>query len=381
MAEVDLLLSVPVLTDMVRQRTPVAQPLAFTELFRRGGVIPADGDRVIFEKRLYSRKLAGVATFDNGEPYRSTGPNRKVVQQGLIHLEASRILGVKELFLGAGLNELMRSDAQSHIADAVSELTGSIHRTVEYICSELLLNSAGVSLGSANTAFPAGAVEINDTVTIDGSLQTLAMAAGWDVDSTEILSDDDSNQLTAALRTIEANGHEAYHAIHSRKVAQALMGNTEVKTFLTANGGMTIEAFKQAVNASARRQGEGGDYFTPSVWSGIGGIPSWLCWDHGYENRSGTFTRYMDDDKVILLPSELPRVLSIAEGLSVLPEGESVIGDAARADELFRVGRGLQACAMRVGGKRPGIEIVVKYAFAPMVRDENGILTLTGVTS
>ena len=91
MSQLDLLLSVPHLAELVKQRTPMSAPGPFTQLFRQGGIEMADGDRVLYEKRRYDRKLAAVRTVD-GESFSRAMPNRKMVEQGLIHFTTKRIL-------------------------------------------------------------------------------------------------------------------------------------------------------------------------------------------------------------------------------------------------------------------------------------------------
>lgn len=376
MSQLDLLLSVPHLAELVKQRTPASRPLPFTELFRQGGVEEADGDRILYEKRLYDRKLAAVRTV-SGESFTRPMPNRKIVEQGMIHLTSKRILTPEQIYWSSGIGLQLRSNAASHVVDAVEQIQGDVHRAAEYICAQLLQNSSGVALTSGNANFPTNAVTVADTITIDGNLQTLAAGAAWNVSSTEIVSG--TNQLTDLVRNLEANGHEAFHLIHQRAVAKAVVANVEAKEWLTTNGGMTIEYFKQAVNAAARRQGADGDPFVPSVWSGIGGIPSWMTWDHGYENNAGTFTRYMDSDKLILLPRELNRVLGLAEGYSFFPENTQVFGNAEQGADLFRAERGLKVFAYRSIDDTGHINIVGRYTFAPIVRDELGVLVLTGL--
>jgi len=373
MADLDTLLSVPYLAELVKQRTPMSSPGPFTQLFRMGGVDEVDGDRVLYEKRRYDRKLAAVRAVD-GESFTKKMPDRKVVEQGLIHMTSKRILTPKELYLTAGVGTFLRSNVSSLVVDAVEQIKGEIFRGVEYVCGDLIQNPAGVNLSGTNTAFPAGANTLSDTLTIEGNLQEFTVGAGWDVSSTEILSG--TSQLTDAIRKMEENGHEAFHAIHQRSVAKAIVRNIETKEWLTANGGITVEYFKQAVNAAARRQGDNADAFSPSVWSGIAGIPSWLDWDHGYENSAGAFTRHMASDKLILLPRELRRVLGLAEGFSFIPNNVQVFGDAEQAADLFRAARGLQVFAYRSIDDTGNIHIVGRYTFAPMVRDELGVLTL-----
>lgn len=382
MSQLDYLLSPHSLMEMVRQRGPQGDFGPFTKLFKMGKAprIEGGGKRVIFEKRQYDQSLAGVGTIGS-EPFRKAKVNRKVVEQGFIHLSASDILGPEDLFEQVGLGELGNPDfaPEDLIADKLAELMGTVFLAAEYACSEFLTNASGLSLTSSNTAFPTGACKVNVTATIDGSLQTSAQTAKWSNSATKFISDATNTQLPSAMRTLEANGHRPYRMIHSRKVAAAVVGNTEAAQWLTTLGGQTIEFFKGALNAASAGGVPYEDPFRPNVLSGIGDVPLWHTWDHGYRNRSGTFTRFMPDTAALLLPERIDQVLGFAEGYSAIPNGPDVYG-AEQAKELIKPVKGMTAFAVRQGGSTPKIELVVRYAFAPVVRDELGVLLLTNVT-
>ena len=119
MSQLDLLLSVPSLAELVKQRTPMSAPGPFTQAFRMGGIEEVDGDRVLYEKRRYDRKLAAVRAVD-GESFEKKQPDRKVVEQGLVHVTSKRILTPKELYLTAGIGTFLRSNVSSLIVGTSS---------------------------------------------------------------------------------------------------------------------------------------------------------------------------------------------------------------------------------------------------------------------
>jgi len=380
MSDLDLLLSVPTLTELVEQFPSFTDPLPYTKLFQQGGMEQADGDRIVFEKLQNDRRLGAVRGHES-EAYSATAPNRKMVEQGLIHAAEKEIIHPKELFLRAGPGTFMRANAENVIVRAVRRIVSRLLRTREYVCSQLMLNTAGASLANSNTAFDAGAVTVANTVTIDGGLQTIAAGAAWDVAATKMLSAE--NQLLAFLRKYEENGFEAGTFIINRELAAAISGNTEAQTWLVNNGGVTIETIQRALISGATRQGEAGmrDPFVGSVFSGLGGIPDWYVWDHGFVNRAGTFTRYHTDGLGVMLPEDLSGVLGFAEGPVFVPSSNQVIGDAEQAADLFAMRRGIQVYAYRTVDDTGNIVIVGRDTFAPLVRNELGILNVTGLST
>jgi hypothetical protein len=380
MSDLDLLLSVPQLLKLVEQFPSFTEPLPFTKLFMMGGLEQGDGDRLIFEKIRNDRRLGGVRGPES-EAFSATAPNRKVIEQGFIHSAEKEIIHPKELFLRAGPGTFMRANAENVVVRAVQRITSRLLRNREYVCARLLQNTAGVTLSAANTDFPTGSITINNTVTIDGGLQTLAATAPWSVATTKMLSGG-PNQLPNFHRTLESNGFEAFRLIVNRAVAAAISGNLEAQTWLTTLGGVTIETIQRALQARGR-QGEPGyiDPFAPNVFSGLGGIPNWHTWDHGFENGAATFTRYLADGIGILLPQDLTGVLGFGEGPVFVPSSQQVIGDASQAAELFMVRRGIQLYAYRTVDDTGNLVIVGRDTFVPIVRNELGILSLSNLAS
>ena len=91
-------------------------------------------------------------------------------------------------------------------------------------------------------------------------------------------------------------------------------------------------------------------------------------------------TRYLDDGKGILLPNELDEVLGFAEGIVFIPNEQNVIGDAEQARELISVRNGIQVYAYRPEGTT-SVVIVGLDSFLPYIKNELGILLITGLTS
>lgn len=375
MSALDVLLSVPVLMNMVDRFPGLTKPGPFQQLFMKGDLVEADGDRAVFKRYTNDRRLAGVRT-PSSQAHQETSPSQDVIDIGFVHCAVKETLTPQMLYSTAGPALIMRDNAEDVVARTAKRLMSRLLRTSEYVCARVLQDASGVTISPSAAAWIGGANEVTSTVTIPGGLQSLAMAAKWDIETTRMFSDTSGNQLPAAHNTFEANGHRAYHAIMNRFVAAALQGNIEAQTFLV-NQGVTPQILERALRSGATMQGEDGD-LSGSVFNGLGNIPLWHSFDHGYENGAGTFTRYMDSDKVILLPEALDEVLGFAEGPVYIPNMQQVIG-AEQADELFSRRTGPQLYAYRTVDDVGSIVLVARYSFIPVVKNNLGALRLTGV--
>lgn len=377
MSELDLLLSVPKLLDLVEQFPSISEDLPFTKLFQAGEKQTTDGDLVIFEKVQNDRRLAAIRG-PSAEAFSATEPDSVVIKQGMVHSAEKEILTPERLFLRAGKGVFLRSNADGIVVRAVQRIISRLLRTREYVCSQLLQNTAGVAIAPGSAAWVTGANTVTNTVSIQGGLTTSAAGAQWDVATTKMLSA--ANQLLQFKRAMEGNGHRPYYFLMNQDLEAAITGNLEAQTWLTANGVTTLDAIRRALETGPRVQGAGDNPFEPNAFSGLGGIKSWHTWDHHYTNGAGTVTRYLADGIGIMLPKELDSVLGFAEGPVFIPNTQQVIGNAEQAADLFAVRPGIQVYAYRNVNDTGAITIIGRDTFVPYVKDELGILNITGLS-
>ena len=380
MSELELLASVPTLGKLTEQFLTMKQPGPFARLFKTN-TDSADGMVYIWPKLRNDRRLAPPSDVDV-PAYIETAPNERYVKTGLVHLSVKERITPKELFIRSGIGSPLKGNARSRIIKAVERNMARLYRGMEYISAKVLQNTAGVDLSNSNTDFPSGATFLNEELTIDNGLQTLAAGAQWDIDTTELVSG--TNQLEDLISTFEGNGYAAGRLIINRDLAKQVSKNLEAQTWLTANGGMTIDFWKKLLGAFGEPDAvKGIDAKLESVLSGIGDIPIWSVWHHTYEDRSGTTTRYMDNDKSILLPSDEDirerESLVWVDGPVIQPNEEVVIGDAAAAEDLFNVTRGVGAYAYREHDDVGALYVVHRASFLPLVKDELSVLSHTGL--
>jgi len=273
----------------------------------------------------------------------------------------------------------MKSNAPQVIARAANRLWNRLMLFREYVCAQLLQNASGVALNSANTAFDLLAVQQSQVVTMRGGLNTQAAGAAWSTAATKMLSG--ANQIPEFLDIIEANGYEGHRLIGNRDLMKSVIGNTEAQTWLTTNGGITVQTIREFTRGVGDPQSRTDR--APNILSGLGGVPNWHIWNHGYENRSGTFTQFMDDDKAILVPAfdqfdgESP--IAFAEGPSIVPSENIAIGNGEEAQNLYRQQRGIALWAYREVSDAAPLVLVAEDHFLPIVKDNNSILSITGL--
>ena len=382
MSELDLLLSVPTLLELVEQFPSFTDPLPFTRLFSMGESQDLDGDLVIYEKIQNDRRLAAVRGH-SAEPFAASEPDSILVKQGTIQSAEKETITAERLFLRGGGGVLLKSNADQVVVRAVRRIISRLLRTREYVAATLLQSAAGVALTSANTAFVANAITVTNTVNIQGGLQTVAAPTTWDIATTKMLSA--AGQLLTFKRTMENNGFRPARFIMNQRTEAAIVGNLEAQTWLTANGASTMTIINRALETGPRIQGNASsanrdDAFEANAFSGLGGVRNWHTWDHHYTNGAAAVTRYLADGIGIMLPEELDEVLGFAEGIVFIPSDEPVIGDAEQAAELFSARNGINVYAYRPEGTT-SVVIVGVDSFLPYVKNELGVLNITGLTT
>jgi len=380
MSDLDVLLNVSNILEVVEQFKPADQALPYTRYFMAGRQERIDGDNYKFEKYTNARDLAGWRG-RNSEGRVNQRPNRKFVEGNVLHVREKEILFVDDLFLrSAPGGDIMKSNARETVAFAIKRLVGRLYRQFEYASARLLQDAAGVVLGSANVNYPAAASTIGGNLTIEGGLSALAMGAPWTTAGTRMLSDTAANQIPAIASTMEANGFVPYHFLHSRATAASVAGNTEAQTWLTTNGGLTIDIIKQSLRGIGDPQAKAGaDIFQGGILNGLGGIDRWTLLDHVYTNRAAAVTRYTTATQAVVLPKELDEVIGWVDAPAFVPNLNLVIGDASNAAEMFNSRRGLCVWAKHGLTDSPSVEIIAEWHGCPVVFDNLGILSVTGL--
>jgi hypothetical protein len=347
-------------------------------MFMSADTLNADGDRILYEKITNDRNLAGVRGLES-RAHKTAQPDRVYIEQGLIHAATAEEFSPKDLYYTAGYGTPLRSDAQSIIVKGVERILGKFWRLREYICARLLQDAAGVTISPTAAAWPSGASTVTNTVTIHGALQTYAIGNPWNLEATKMFSDTGANQLPGLKDAMENDGFRVGNIIFNRTVAAAVEGNLEAQAFLI-NQSQTRGVLQEALKAQAIAQGQDPE-LAGSNFNGLGDIEKWHNFNHVYTNGAGAATRYVDSDKAIALAADLRGVLAFAEGRTVVPALRNVIGDARQAQELWQTGFGMMLFARRLDDDVGTIRIVGRDTFCPLVKNELGVRSLTGVTA
>lgn len=334
-----------------------------------------EGDAAYFDKRVFKRRLAPLGGRDD-TPHEIVKPEETEIKVGLLHTQVSQAFYPSELFIDRrGLGEL-KANAAARVATAVDEGISYVRRSQEKVTSSIML-SAGGAVTVDSTLIPN--TSIADSITYS-DIQTLAVAEKWDVDTAALLSGE--NQLQAAKKKLADAGYSPEFLIHTDVAARGLYGNDEVKDWLHTNNAFNVNYLTQYIpgyDQAAARKGK--DPFAGGPLNGVGAIPQWLQWDHGYddEDAADAFTKFYDDTKAVMVGDSLDNIVGFAEGPALIPAGVNVIGGAEAAD-LIAKRDGIVAYAYLEPTPPWRIVVVVSCHWVPYVLDGKGIVTLTKIS-
>jgi hypothetical protein len=371
----------PRLLEHVKKHPAAKKPLPYTRLFREGRIEEAGLKRVQFFKTTMNQKLAGIGEVDS-TPSIKRRTKSELIEEDLIHIDASVILTTDELYGTANIeanrpSDVLLANAARVVDREMEDMIGSIYLTEEYFCAKMLQYNT-VAIGPNTSDFEQKKVKLNVSYTAaNGGITELAVGAKWDVAATDIING--ANQLIAARKAFLAQRHRAYHAIHSIEVPAALKKNTELQKWFLNNGPMSVQFYRRATEEQAVTNGQDDDPMQRNELSGIGAIPNWHTWEHYYEDRNDAVKYFTEKERITLLPQNYKKYLGFAEGLSYVPQGTNVIGAVADADNLVVTQRGMIAYAVRVGDEPGDIKLVIRKTFKPLIRDESSVFVLKGV--
>lgn len=383
MAELDLLLGIPTLGKMTEQYMSLKKNGPFARKFQLVRET-CDGETYVWDKIRNDRRLAAARAID-GDAFVEQAPNHGVKRTGFLHLAVKERLSPKKLFLTAAPGRLMARSAEEHIARAVARNVSRIYRAQEYVSARLMQDTAGVAFTSSNTAFPTGAVSINETMTIDGGLLQDTVGARWNIDTTEIIGGD--SQLMASIQNLADRGFPAGQIIINRALAKEIARNLEAQTWFAQSMGWGVDFYKKLLAAFSGADSEGRpsgyQEDAGSALNGLGDIEKWHVWDDVYEDGNGTQQRYMDATKAVILPPD--EVIRESEsmvwvdGPVIRPDGPGVIGDAQSAAQAFAVERGVVSYGWREPSDLGALWVVTRASFLPLVKNEFAIRSMTGL--
>ncbi len=274
-------------------------------------------------------------------------------QSTLAHVKLYKDLDAHRM-LNMRMPGQLGADARAYVAQELKDLVQLSRRTMEFACSRVLHNNLNVTAATV----PGSTISFSYVP----GIQTQNRVANWSTAATAI----SSSEIPIFQDSYMQNaGMEAQQVIYNGTTERDIRANTEVQSFVRedspgeflSTGFVTNELFRKVR---------------------LGGM-SWNKHVGGYVPQGGAFTRYVDDDRLIVMPGDdmLQDVLGWALGWGLVPtgpfarSGEGAAGLVARAPS-----RGVYSYA-EVKTNPVGVRIYVGVPFLPVVIFPAGIMLFT----
>lgn len=273
----------------------------FGALWREGTSEKAVGQEAKWDEIKASRGLAPVTGLLSPIPTRPVlGRHPRAI--GMYRIAEHRKLPWTKIFVDRMDGEL-KDNARAAIDKELRDMAREMNKTRELARARSLQGSF------AATASAIPGTDYAETLTF--AVQSLAKNAAWNLAATPIVSDEIPRFQDTM---IGATGRAMTRGIINNITAKYFLGNTEVQNFARAEA----DAARRMLEADTTKQEFLGGLM-------IGG----LRWDvnaYGYKKTpSDSLTKWMPDDKAILLPDDLSDVLMTIEGRQAIPN-EKIIG-------------------------------------------------------
>lgn len=323
------------------------EPTPIAGWFKNGVRREVMGDVVRWDREDFSRAIAPFGS-QMAPAIRLFPQDRDHLIVPLAQVRIERFLDAKKIFVThRGLGEL-QPNAPSEISRALGDLQNRGRRAEEYLCAELLFNQGGATVNSTNV--PGSTV----TFSLDFAITDVDATASWATETTAILS---TTELLGAIDThIQNSGTVPGRAVHNIDVFNHLITNDQVEAW--------FQTTPQGVALVSRPDVAAPVGVSPfNIAGGLAGIPNWLNLNHGYLNDGGSFTKYIANDYLLLLP-DTDMIFGWAQGMEVVPSVAIGAADAAAAGFDVRPGPIMYAIHEF---DPPGVRLVYASSFAPTI--------------
>jgi hypothetical protein len=338
------LLGIRHLSDMARSFFDEPSQTIFVDLFKKGRQILPEGDTAEWDEVQAHRHLAPFhghkSPFTNVQEMDVV--NRRLA---LAHVKVYKDLDGHRMYNQRMYGQLT-ADARAYLLQELEDLTMLVKRTAEYACGRVVhgnLNVTAATVPGSTSVFQ-----------YQPGIQALANVAAWDLANTSIVA----SEIPIMLATyVQNSGVPAAQVIYNDVTERDIKANDEVIQYIREGGLFSAEMLR-----SGHVDSEVFDKMR------LGGL-TWHKHVGGYVPEGGAFTRYTDDDTVLVLPadSELRDTLGMAEGYGLVPSGPFAQGaEGGQALVQRAPGRGVYSYAV-VKTNPPGVRLFVGYPFLPVV--------------
>lgn len=339
------------LTGLVRTFFDDSRDKFFTDLFKKGKQMMPESEFAEWDEVQAHRHLAPFTGHDNPFP-RTRELDRINRYSSMAHIKLYKEIPGRRLFMDRMPGEL-KPNARAWVMEELKDLQMQVQKSIEYLCVNALLGSIVVN----STTVPGS--EIDFTLTFPVNTQN--REANWNAPGTAIVSRE--LELMTAEYTHDS-GRLPAQLILNDVTQQYVRANDEVKTYV-----------KDLYQADFLSQGHVDMKLFDSM--NLSGLKWWKSVG-GYVPEGGSFTRYMPDDRIIVLPAngELNDVLGFAEGTGIVPRklwgGEGEVGIAQAPS------RGMYAYSEAISNPA-SIRLYVGWIGLPVIRSPLGVTVFTPV--
>ncbi|HZV03016.1 MAG TPA: major capsid protein [Planctomycetota bacterium] len=294
----DAAFGVETLTAMIKTFDTSAYDKFFSDLFRKSTITPL-GESVTWDEVRMDRDLAPVTGPDSPAP-RVKNLDRVRRQEYLASIKLYSDISGRKLYKERAPGSLL-PNAEEVIANEIQNMRLKIQKTINYISVNLLLGALDIN----PVNIPGTEITIP---TINPGVATYAKSQPWNNKATQILSIELNQFVSGPTGYVATAGRFPGLAIINNSVEGYLIQNSEIQEWLKFNFGSSVGFSNPASSEVLSGMALGGLKWTKNV--------------HGYvPTGTTTFTKFMPDDTVVLVPpeEELGEVLAMAEGYGIVP--------------------------------------------------------------
>lgn len=283
------------LSSMITTFADDSRDKFFLDVFHKGEQLrPWDPNHIEWDDERYNRALAPVTGLSSPSP---AGPLTTRIDKRAASIRVSEhvFIPAERLFYQRVGGEL-RPDAVAVVSRQLDNLRKKVMRTVEYLCASTLL----------------GQVLINQQ-TVPGS--TMSETIPWPVTPWKFTAAWSDKATLIASKEIKALVDAYRKAVNNVPAFAFLNSNTE--SYLLQNDEIQLLCKQNPLYAASILFN---DSRSTQVLNGLRlGNLEWQKHVGGYTPDRGTFTDFMPDKKLILLPQVLSDVLALAECSAAVP--------------------------------------------------------------
>lgn len=304
------------------------------------------GDVYRFDREDFEMSLAPFVGGRKAPSKAVKTQDRKVDYISLAHIKVHKVLHSADLYTMRSPGEIS-DNAAAEVAKIRAQLKQRAMLSVERVCAMAMRGTYAIDA----TQFP----DSDTNIAMTRAVTALAESASWATQATPIVSAD-IQTFRRSLR--QATGIIPGRALFNKTVTSYLLGNTEVKDWITHT--------QRGVNT-----------FETAMFERMGGLDVWEEYEGFYLPEGGSATPFISDNEFFLLPPDAMcrRICRLIQGFAEIPVQAIGVGGAgapagnAIAGAIRAPQSGYVEYALPIqDGDPPGIKLIGVIYFMPLVK-------------